>query len=125
MPKKFSSFVPLVLTSEIKFNIISLTETWMKSDNVETFGIDGYVHEYLIRDTKAGGGTSMFIKEDLLYKKREDLSYHDNEYELLWLEFDKNVFNTTTNLIVGTIVTTVVRGQIQIPSFKNLVTPFP
>jgi exonuclease III len=106
LAKKNSTFVPLALTSEIKFNIISLTETWLKNDNVDTFGIEGYNHEYTIRDSKTGGGTSMFIKENLLYKRREDLSYQDNDYELLWLEFDKHVFNSSSNIIIGTIYRT-------------------
>jgi hypothetical protein len=37
--------------------------------------ISGEHHEYVIRDQKPGGGTSIFIKENINYKLRSELTF--------------------------------------------------
>ena len=102
-PRNFNSLLPIINSTKIKFNTISLTETWLKSSNADVYGIPGYSHEYLVRESKIGGGSSIYIREDLLYKKREDLCYNDDDCELLWIELDKKSLNTTNNIIIGNI----------------------
>ena len=67
-PKNFSSLLPIIDSTNIKFNTISLTETWLKSSNAEVYGIPGYSHEFLVHESKIGGGSSIYIRNDLLYK---------------------------------------------------------
>jgi hypothetical protein len=91
LPKNFNQLVPLIKTSEINYNIICLTETWLTPSNAESYGLEGYTHEYLTRTNKLGGHTSIFIGDNIIYKTREDLTFIDNDMELLWLELDKKI----------------------------------
>ena len=106
MPTNFNSFQTQLNSSTIPYNIICLTETWLRDSNVDVFGMTGFSHEYLVRGEKAGGGTSMFISNKLSYKRREDLNVIKDEYEMLWIEIDKNCINSNSNVILGTIYRT-------------------
>ena len=103
LPKNLDIFNTTLAASNSNFNLLAFTETWLTPSNVDAHGIKGYSHEYLIRDGKAGGGTSIFITQNWNYKLREDLSYHDNDMELLWLEIDKDSVKTKSNFIIGAI----------------------
>jgi hypothetical protein len=62
IPKKFNTLNSTLNASGIKFNIIALTETWLKAGNADSYGIPDYDHEYLTRGDKAGGG-SRFLSQ--------------------------------------------------------------
>jgi hypothetical protein len=103
IPRNLNTLIPILHSSKLEYNIIALSETWLKQDNVDSYGIAGFKHEYLVRDTKAGGGISMFFKDSLNYKLREDLTHIDSHIEMLWVELDKKSLNTEKNVIMGTI----------------------
>ena len=75
------------------FHILAFTETWLKHDNCETISFNDYEHIYKIRpidhllDTKeSGGGLSIFIKNNIQYKVREDLTVMLPFIETLFIE---------------------------------------
>jgi exonuclease III len=102
-PKNLDTFVATLHSSAMEIDLITLSETWLKSSNADLHGIEGYAHEYLTRETRSGGGTSIYIKENWIYKIRNDLSHSSDEFEMLWIKIDKDSTNTPTNLIVGSI----------------------
>ena len=53
--------------------------------------------------TATGGGVSIYIKNDIKFINRPDLEYFDAEMESLFIEIDKNVFNLSSNVVVGVI----------------------
>ena len=53
--------------------------------------------------TKRGGGTSLYIHNQIQYKQRGDLSFPKNIYESIFIEVDKSIFNTNRNVIIGEI----------------------
>ena len=55
------------------FPIIGITETWLKTHNVNCHFINGYSHEYDIRPNRTGGGESLFIANSLMYTRRRDI----------------------------------------------------
>jgi hypothetical protein len=69
LPKFFDTLIPTLHASGIHFNLISLSETWLKPSNADCYGIQGYAHEYLTRREKPGGGVSIFINENWNYIK--------------------------------------------------------
>ena len=56
LPKNMRQLQNLLDTTDITFQTISITETWLKDHNVDTYSIKGYQHEYLLRQQKPGGG---------------------------------------------------------------------
>ena len=103
LPKNIDAFNTILASSETTFNLLAFTETWLTSSNIDAHGIKGYSHEFLLRDNKPGGGTSIFINQNWTYKTREDLSYNDNDMEFLWLDIDKDSIESNSNLIIGAI----------------------
>ena len=79
IPNNFDTLLPTIHSSEITFNIIALSETWLKPSNADCYGIPGYAHEYLTRGSKPGGGVSMYINENWTYKVRSDLNCNTDD----------------------------------------------
>jgi hypothetical protein len=103
LPKNLDSFLTTLHASELNFDVLAFTETWLKPSNVDTHGIKGYMHEFTIRDTRVGGGTSLFINEQWNYKLRKDLTTSNNDLEMLWVEVDKDSIKHTKNTVIGAI----------------------
>jgi hypothetical protein len=82
-----------------KFTVLALTETWLKSHNVDLYPIEGYQHEHSTRAIKTGGGISLYIQEQLDYKIRSELNQTDDKLEMIWIEIDKNTAGTSKNII--------------------------
>ena len=101
--KNFGNFIPFLHTSEIKFDYIALTETWLCTDNADSYGIPGFHHEYLTRSNKVGGGVSIFVRDNLIYKTRPDLSEINSTIEMLWIEIDRKSTNSNSNTLIGVI----------------------
>jgi hypothetical protein len=103
IPKNFNKLQPVLQQSQVKYNLIALTETWLKDSNADTFGLNNYTHEFLTRTNKNGGGISLFLDNKYSYKAREDLSCVESSLEMLWVEIEKSSINATKNLIFGII----------------------
>ena len=58
------------------FPNIGLTETWLKTHNVDCFSIKGYSHKFNLRPTREGGGVSFFIYNKLMYSCRNDIQFN-------------------------------------------------
>ena len=102
IPKKISSLETHLKLFDYEFSCIALTETWLKPHNADTYGLDGYTHKFLTRTNKVGGGVSLFIKNNLTVKTRDDFTAITNEYEALWCEIE-NTGHQHPNTIVGVI----------------------
>ena len=88
---------------KMKFKIIGLCETWLNDANKDLYQLDNFNHVHRTRKYK-GGGVSLFIHESINFTVRDDLcSYISDTVESVFIEIDKDVFKTKTNLIVGEI----------------------
>ena len=63
------------------FHILAFTETWLRPDNVDRVFFEGFDKCHLLRPIdnqfnfkESGGGISIFIKESINYKVRDDLN---------------------------------------------------
>ena len=79
------------------FHILAFTETWLKPDNVNLVNFEGYDSSHVSRPVdnnfdlkEKGGGISIFIKENLQYKVREDLNVILPYMETLFIELTFN-----------------------------------
>ena len=66
-----------ILVSELKPSVITLTETWFKSENDdELFSLEGYHQPFTsTRTQKRGGGVAIYVTKDL-----EAELFHPDEY---------------------------------------------
>ena len=84
------------------FSIIGLSETWGTSIHIDMQNIPGYEHYYCIRaKTRKGGGTSLYVKSSIPFKKRPDLEFKKSIFESSVIEIDKHVFHSRHNVIIG------------------------
>ena len=86
MTSTFGEFQFMV--NELKFDIITLSETWLKNDKhlLEYANTPGYKFSYRNRDEKKGGGVGVYIKDCITYKTRNDIISLDNSPEHLWVK---------------------------------------
>ena len=85
------------------FSIIGITETWMSESNCRLYEFENYSHEFIYRTDKSGGGVSLFVRKEITYTKRPDLTFINNLIECVFIEVDKVMFNTPKNLILGVV----------------------
>ena len=88
--RNFENLKALLEECEFVFNIICVSETWcsntelQNNSNLSLTGFDSVPYE---RSNKnRGGGVLIFIKKNLSYKIRKDLSESDEHKEILSLE---------------------------------------
>ena len=76
------------IVNESKFDIITLSETWLKNDKhlLEYVNLPGYKSSNKNRDEKRGGGVGVYIKDRITYKIRNDKISLDDSLEHLWVE---------------------------------------
>ena len=78
------------------FSVIGVSETWFKSTtDINMFQIPGYSFVHICRAEKIGGGVCLYIKDDLEFKLRVDLSGSNSGYEIVFVEitsFSKKIF---------------------------------
>jgi hypothetical protein len=55
MAKNVNTLIPNLHSTGIKYDLLGFCETWLKPSNVDCYGIQGYTHEYLTTDDRAGG----------------------------------------------------------------------
>ena len=103
LPKHFDDLELYIDSFDFRFSIIGVTETWLDEYKYEMYNMCNYdsVHRY--RNGKKGGGVSVYIHDKIPFIIREDLEYFDSEMEAVFIEIEKNIFNTKSNILVGVI----------------------
>ena len=71
-----------------KFEVITLSETWLKNDKhlLGYARLPGYEFAYRNRDEKRGAGVEIYIRDTIEFKVRSDISKLDDSIEHLWVE---------------------------------------
>ena len=83
-----STFDELLTVKEYPFDVITMSETWLKNNELllQHVTIPGYSSEFRNRESIKGGGVSAYIKESVKYKRRTDIEKKESDLEHLWLE---------------------------------------
>ena len=86
MTSAFEEFQFMV--NESKFDIITLSETWLKNDKhlLEYVNFPGYKFSYRNIYEKRGGGVGVYIKDCITYKIRNYIISLDDSLEQPWVE---------------------------------------
>ena len=76
------------MVNESKFDIITLSETWLKNDKhlFEYVNLPGYKFSYRNRDEERSGGVGVYIEDCITYKIRNAIISLDDSLEHLWAE---------------------------------------
>ena len=92
-----------IFLEEIKhdFSIIGMSETWLKEDNVDLYGINGYDSYHNVRHYRRGGGVCLFVKHNITCNRRDDLSFCYDYVESIFVQLGKNTTGHTKNVILG------------------------
>ena len=102
--KKLKDFMYYIDNLDTTFHFIGLSETWATNSNQDLLNIPGYSHVQCIRsNNKKGGGTSLYVHNNIHYKTREDLLFPKKLYESIFIEVDKSIFHSNRNIIIGEI----------------------
>ena len=64
-PKNLKKFEIYLEGINFEFPIIALSESRLREDNVEFYGIHGYSSEHNVRMKRRGGGVTLLIKKDI------------------------------------------------------------
>ena len=98
----FENLKTLLQETNFSFNIVCLSETWstdkafQENSNFRLFNYDSIHSER--KTNKRGGGVLIFIKSNLTYKVRNDLSSSDCDREILTIEVTNS---ETKNFIIS------------------------
>ena len=100
--EKITRFESYLSNLSHTFDIVGLTENWLKPHNESLCNLYGYKSEHRYRPLRSGGGVSLLFKKHIEYFIREDLSVQCNYAESLFVEIDKGIIGKEQN-IVGVI----------------------
>ena len=101
--KNLGTLESYLATLNHKFTIVGISESWLKDHNADRYGLSGYNATHKYRSTKAGGGVSIFIQDDIEYFCRDDLCYQNDTIETVFIEIDKDHVGKEKNVIIGVI----------------------
>ena len=79
--------------------IIGLCETWLDDSNKDLYKINGYNSVHVNRNNNRGGGVSLFIRSNISYTLRSDLSAKFVQAESVVIEIELN----NKHVIIGEI----------------------
>ena len=87
------------------FDVMCFVETWISEQNESVIDFEGYQHICKKKiQTFRGGGISMFLKNDLEYHVRTDLTLPESiEYESLFVEITNQTTTRQRNVVIGII----------------------
>ena len=72
------------------FTVIGLSETWLNPTNVSAYGISGYNHVHRTRNTRKGGGVSLFVSEKCIYSEMANHCMVNDCIESLFVKITNN-----------------------------------
>ena len=67
IPANLTSFMSFMSNINCDLSVIGFSGTWLNSSNIDTYGIDGYSHVGITRESGKEGGVSLFISDDIVY----------------------------------------------------------
>ena len=85
------------------FSFIGLTETWLDESKEALHDIVNYTCLHRYRHNRKGGGVTIAVRNGIAFKVRSDLEFFDSEMESVFIEVEKSIFGTSSNLVIGVI----------------------
>ena len=99
LPKNHDSIVNLLKLLQFDFDVICLSETWLK-DSGEMYSIPNYSFVNKNRRLRAGGGVGIYINNNVHYISRSDVSISDTLGDSVFIEIP---IEGKKNVVLGVI----------------------
>ena len=104
-PGRLLDYKMLLDNLKTPFDVLVFSETWLTEDNIDDCNFNGFKPIHLMRPSNdnidfklRGGGVSIFVRGDLIFRCRNDLSIMQPFMECLFIEIQ---FNNIKYLIGG------------------------
>ena len=101
--RNLSKFESYLSNIDHEFSIIALSESWIKDHNKDLYHLEHYRSEHVYRPDRGGGGVSLFMRKNIEYFMREDLSINNRTIESMFIEVKKESIGKTQDAIVAVI----------------------
>ena len=95
---KFDDIQNFISLSGVKWSVVCISETWLKSDEIESYALDDYNTIASCRNSGVGGGSLLYVSKKLKIKERKDL-----ESNLIETSFVEVSICQSTRIIIGNI----------------------
>ena len=99
IPANLTAFVSYMSNINCDFSVIGFSETWLNSSTIDTYGIDGYSHVGLVRESGKGGGVSLFVCDKMVYYEMSELTMMCDYIECVFIKINYLDYK----LIVGVV----------------------
>ncbi|XP_031571341.1 uncharacterized protein LOC116305543 [Actinia tenebrosa] len=101
--QNLTKLTDFLTTLDLTFSLIGITETWLDKRNSSSdyINIEGYNFIQKSRDDRPGGGVGLFIKDDINFKIRNDLTVFDSQIlESIFIEI---IRPHQRNVVIGVL----------------------
>ena len=75
----------------------------MKDSDCDLYQLNNYNFIEKHRHDKIGGGVGLYVKENIAFTNRDNLSIFDTDMESIFIEIDKDQLHCKQNIIIGSI----------------------
>ena len=89
--------------NKFKFTFICFSETWVNNETTELCNLKGYTSIHNYRKTKAGGGVSIHIREDISGSVLHNMTFSTKHMESIFVRINKGELRNSKDLIVGCV----------------------
>ena len=111
----FEAFFADLSSQNFSFDVLTYTETWLDHCLERAVSFEGYVsvmkHKHPVKE---GGGLAIFVKDDIQFRIRSDLSFppeKQSQFDGIFIEFEPNN-GQARPLVLGNLYRS--------PSFKSI-----
>lgn len=73
LPKNYDLLTHHLSCLKHEFTVIALSETWLSNDVESLYDLPNYTAVHYNRESRRGGGVSLFVHRDSHFRKRDDL----------------------------------------------------
>jgi len=101
MKNKVDEIQNCITRSDIQWDIICISETWLKDDIVKYYKMDNYNLFASCRPVGEGGGTAIYVHTKHEVEERKDLE--SVEFETNFVQIKINIKSEVRNILVGEI----------------------
>ena len=97
--KNGNEMISLLDTLTQQPDIIAISESFLDSDNIDSFHLENYQGFHSVRNTSKRGGVSIFLKQSLTVDNIEELSFINGEIEICTIILKFHNINYTISCI--------------------------